>query len=208
MNDGRHGGDTSGPDATNAGADLAARLAEVQAKCDENWDLFLRTRADLENYRKRIDRDLPGMIRRGKRSLLERLLGVLDALDRAVEWEESEAGVRSAASDGLTAGEDSGPTALGGEPAPGSGGPAANGGGSAASMVVIRRLLLKALADEGVVPVECLGQPFDPAVHEAVVVQIDASATGALVTAELQRGYIHEGEVLRAARVQVTQPPG
>jgi molecular chaperone GrpE len=159
------------PVAAGAGAesgDLAPLLAEAQAKAAENWDLFLRTRADLDNYRRRAERDLALMIRRGKGDLVTRLLEVLDALDRAVTWES----------------------------------------GDQAGLGLIHRLFLKALATEGIRPIECLGQPFDPARHEAIDVRTDPTAAGPTVTGELQRGYTYDNEVLRAARVQVTQPPG
>ncbi|MCL6581715.1 MAG: nucleotide exchange factor GrpE [Firmicutes bacterium] len=149
---------------------VRAQLAEAEAKARENWDLFLRARADLENYRRRVERDLAAMVRRGKKELVLRLLDVMDALDRAAAWEEQ---------------------------AEGSGG-----------VGPIRRQLLKVLADEGVSPVECVGKPFDPALHEAVDVTVDPSAEGPTVTAELQKGYLYEEEVLRPARVRVSQPPG
>jgi len=155
---------------------LRAQLAEAEAKAQENWDLFLRTRADLENYRRRVERDLAAMVRRGKKGLVLRLLEVMDALDRAAAWEEQAEGDSAS------------------RPVSGGVGP-------------IRRQLLKVLADEGVSPVECVGKAFDPALHEAVDVTVDPSAEGPTVTAELQRGYLYEEEVLRPARVRVAQPP-
>jgi len=174
------GTDSTAPaqDAPAPGDDRSAQLAEAQAKITENWDLFLRARADLENYRRRMERDIGATIRRGKRDLLTRLLDVLDALDRAAAWEA------------------------------GLGASGATDAAGTAGAVLIRRLLLKVLTDEGVAPIECLGQPFDPAAHEAVDVRTDAAAQGPTITGELQKGYTYEDEVIRPARVQVTQSPG
>ena len=50
----------------------------------ENWDLYLRARADLENYQRRVARDLTFNIRCGKRDLILRILGVIDDMERAL----------------------------------------------------------------------------------------------------------------------------
>jgi molecular chaperone GrpE len=59
----------------------------------------------------------------------------------------------------------------------------------------------------GVTPIETkLGQPFDPAVHEAVThEETDAYPDGA-ITAEYQRGYMLHERVLRPALVRVARP--
>jgi len=61
-----------------------AALAEAQAKAAENWDLYLRARADLENYQRRVARDLAFNIRRGKHDLILRILEVVDDMERAL----------------------------------------------------------------------------------------------------------------------------
>jgi molecular chaperone GrpE len=60
--------------------------------------------------------------------------------------------------------------------------------------------LTKQLAQEGVEPVQSLGQSFDPHLHEAVAT--DGSG-GDTVTKVLQKGYTLDGELLRPARVVV-----
>jgi molecular chaperone GrpE len=67
---------------------------------------------------------------------------------------------------------------------------------------LIQRKLLKLLEGEGVTPIEALGQPFDPRVHEAVVVDEDANEPHAVV-AELRRGYKLRDKVLRPTLVRV-----
>jgi len=71
-------------------------------------------------------------------------------------------------------------------------------------------LMFQYLADEGVTPIESLGQPFDPAVHEAVAVEpaAEAEVEENTVTAEFQKGYLYEGELLRPARVRVSKAAG
>ncbi len=54
---------------------------------------------------------------------------------------------------------------------------------------------------QGLTPIEALGKPFDPAIHEAV------GGTGTHVTEEYQRGYTLHGRTLRPAMVLVGDPP-
>ncbi|HEX6182736.1 MAG TPA: nucleotide exchange factor GrpE [Pyrinomonadaceae bacterium] len=60
-----------------------------------------------------------------------------------------------------------------------------------------------ALAQAGAEPVEALGQPFDPELHEAVdTTEVEPELDGT-VTAQYGRGYRLGGQLLRPARVQV-----
>lgn len=61
------------------------QLAAANARADENYSKFLLAVADFDNYKKRIQRDLDSMISVRRRALLERLLPVLDNLQRALE---------------------------------------------------------------------------------------------------------------------------
>lgn len=67
--------------------------------------------------------------------------------------------------------------------------------------------LMNLLRIEGVTPIEAKGHPFDPAWHEAVTM-LPAPAgqeEELLVLEELQRGYRLHDQVLRPARVVVSQ---
>ena len=69
----------------------------------------------------------------------------------------------------------------------------------------IHKNLLDLLQGHGVTPVISLGQPFDPAIHEAVgTVQGSEYPTGS-VAGEVRRGYRFHDELLRPARVRVAQ---
>ena len=62
------------------------------------------------------------------------------------------------------------------------------------------QLLIDVLSREGLEQIEALGMPFDPSVHEAV----SGGGTGHLiVTAEMRRGYLLRGRVLRPSLVAV-----
>jgi molecular chaperone GrpE len=73
-----------------ADTSLAAELAAARAKADENYNKFLYAMADFENYKKRIERQLGEIALAGKKSVLTKILPVLDNLERAVAHEDSE----------------------------------------------------------------------------------------------------------------------
>jgi molecular chaperone GrpE len=64
---------------------LEGLLAAKEQECRENWDRFLRERADLENYRKRANREKEELLNYGTKSLIEEILPVIDNLERALE---------------------------------------------------------------------------------------------------------------------------
>ena len=70
---------------------------------------------------------------------------------------------------------------------------------------VIHQRLTDLLQAQGVVPYTSTGQPFDPALHEAVDVINTDQVTPGVVLNELSHGYRWGDEVLRPARVRVAQ---
>ena len=84
---------------------------------------------------------------------------------------------------------------------------AADGGGTKEALVEGLRGTISgfenSLAASGVEPVEALGQPFDPELHEAVdTAEVEPELEGT-VTAQYSRGYRIGNQLLRPARVQV-----
>ncbi|HEX8685402.1 MAG TPA: nucleotide exchange factor GrpE [Pyrinomonadaceae bacterium] len=64
------------------------------------------------------------------------------------------------------------------------------------------------LSQAGAEPVEALGRPFDPELHEAVdTAEVEPGLDGT-VTAQYARGYRLGGQLLRPARVQVGRAKG
>lgn len=68
-------------------ADLEQRaldLEEAQSLASERLDQLMRLKADFENYRKRMIREQTEMVDRASLRIVERLLPVLDDLERAL----------------------------------------------------------------------------------------------------------------------------
>jgi len=70
---------------------------------------------------------------------------------------------------------------------------------------LIHSKLLKALADEGVVPFDAVGKPFDPAFHEAVAQVPRPDLPDQTIVEVHLRGYLLGERVLRAAQVVVAR---
>jgi molecular chaperone GrpE len=63
---------------------LAEQVAKLQVENKELMNSLVRLQADFENYRKRVERDRHQESRRAVESLVESLLPVLDAFERAM----------------------------------------------------------------------------------------------------------------------------
>ncbi len=67
----------------------------------------------------------------------------------------------------------------------------------------IYRLLVTALKRIGVTEINAMGHPFDPNLHEAVMVEASEQQADGTVLAEIRRGYLLGKLVLRPAQVKV-----
>ena len=70
----------------------------------------------------------------------------------------------------------------------------------------VYKRLVKILSQEGVQPIETVGQPIDLDCHEVVDVEQNDEASPGTVVKEEQKGYLLEDRVLRDAKVVVTRP--
>jgi molecular chaperone GrpE len=160
-------------------------LEKARRERDEYLDLARRTKADFENYRKRAAGEAEAARRRGKAELAEDLLPALDSLESAL----TAAGVHPSAADA----------------------PSDEGGGAAQLGDVERGILLTyqglraTLERNGVEAYDPTGEKFDPEWHEAVSTRPADGAEPGTVVDVVQKGYRLDGQVIRAARVVVSE---
>ncbi len=76
--------DSIPPDAENA-AETAPELQALREDFEKFKDLYVRSQADLDNYRKRAAREIEDARRYANLSLLERLLPVLDNFELGLD---------------------------------------------------------------------------------------------------------------------------
>jgi molecular chaperone GrpE len=64
---------------------LEESLAAKEAEAASNWDKYLRERADLENYRRRVQKEKEELQKYGNECVLQEILPVLDNMERALD---------------------------------------------------------------------------------------------------------------------------
>ncbi len=64
--------------------ELEEALSAKEAEALANWDKFVRERADLENYRKRVQKEKEELLKYGNESLITEILPVIDSMERAL----------------------------------------------------------------------------------------------------------------------------
>lgn len=154
---------------------LRAKVREAREEAQRNWQHFLHSAADLENYKKQAARERQDAVERTRRQMLSLVLGVVDNLERALAFDEAETG---SLLEGLR---------------------------------MAHRQILDQLAAVGVRPIDAVGKPFDPRLHEAVsvVAPEGAGQKAGTVVAEPLRGYLLNEDVLRPSKVTVVgEHPG
>lgn len=72
--------------------DLQKRLEEAESKASEYKDGWMRSQAEFQNYRKRIERDNEMMYSSMKGDIIRKVLPVLDDLERALQNRPSDSG--------------------------------------------------------------------------------------------------------------------
>jgi molecular chaperone GrpE len=86
--------------------------------------------------------------------------------------------------------------------------PASGSNDLRSGLELIFRQFQDALQKLGVQPIESVGKPFDPRVHEAVEMVDTTEAEDHQVLDEFQRGYNYKGRLLRPAMVRVARNTG
>ena len=159
--------------------DLEA-LEQTKRERDEYLELAQRTKADFENYRKRVAGDTDAARRRGKVELAAELVPVLDNLERAL-------------------------IAAGIDPAAALAGEVSVDGALEQGVVLTYRDLRKTMERAGVEVYEPTGEKFDPEWHEAISTRPAEGADPGVVLDVVEKGYRLDGQVIRAARVVVSE---
>ncbi len=93
--------DETAADSNDFGGQSSDSTAELRCRLDEAEKEVLRSRAELENARKRLQRDAEQQVRYANLPLVRDLLDVIDNLNRAVGAAASESGSAQVLSDGV-----------------------------------------------------------------------------------------------------------
>lgn len=69
---------------------LKEALLKKETECEEYLDMLKRTKAEYDNFRKRTQKEKEGLFDDGFRSAVEKIIPVLDNLERALEHSEED----------------------------------------------------------------------------------------------------------------------
>lgn len=151
-------------------------LEQAQARADQARDQMLRAHADIENLRRRYEREVQNASRYGTEMLITELLPVKDSLQEAL---------KAAAVDDLDAA-----TAL---------------GKIIEGTRLTLDILDKALAKSGLSEVHPQGEPFNPELHQALSLADAAELPSNHVVHVVQTGYRLHDRLVRPAMVVVSR---
>lgn len=159
---------------------LREEIEELKEERDEMNDRLLRKAADLENLRRRMDREKKRRHEAGKIAVLESMLEVVDDFERSLEAAQDldDAEDAEAAYESLKGGVE-----------------------------MVFRKFQDQLQSLGVEPIEAEGKPFDEQLHEAMMRQPSDEVEPGTVLQEVRKGYTMGDRVLRHSRVVVAAEP-
>ncbi len=164
-------------DAQQPQAAASDAVAALKAENDNLRDQVLRTLAEMENLRRRTEREVQDAGRYAIASFARDMLSVGDNLRRALDALPAEA--RAAADSALT--------------------------NLLSGVELTERELLKGLEKHGVRKIAPNGQKFDPNLHQAMFEVPNAEVPNGTVVQVLQEGFVIGDRVLRPALVGVSK---
>ena len=151
---------------------LQKQLEEAQQQAATNLDKAIRTMAEMDNLKKRVQKDLDDERKYGLAKFAKELLSVLDSL---------ELGIQAATGDSPEV------TKL-----------------REGSELTIKQF--EAVFNKfNIETVDPIGQPFNPELHQAMVMQPSSTVAPNHVITVFQKGYVMNGRLLRPAMVVVAK---
>ena len=152
-------------------------MAQLAKDAAELKDRLLRTLAEMENLRRRTEREVADARAYGVTSFARDILAVADNMERALKALDDE--LRDKAEAGVKALLD--------------------------GVELTERELIKVMEKHGVRKIEPQGQKFDPNLHQAMLEIPDPSVPAGTVVQIMQPGYTIGERVLRPALVGVSK---
>ena len=160
--------------------EVETAVEAVHEAYKEERDRLLRTAAEAENTKKRLQADYQRQLKFANEGILEGMVPVLDSLEAAIKSVTEKVEEDDVSPTFTTFNE---------------------------GVELVHKQLLDALKIHGLVPIEAVGEAFDPNQHEALLVTPSDEMPEGQVIEEFRRGYMLHTRVLRASQVVVSQGP-
>ena len=151
--------------------ELQEQLKKKDVELVEQKSDFLREKADLENFRKRLVKEKTDAVQFANERLLKELVEIDDNMNRALNTPNTSL-------EGLKEGVE-----------------------------MIQKQFATFLKNQKVEPVEAIGKPFDPSLHEVMTQLASEEHEENTVIQEYSTGYTLNGRILRSAKVVISKKP-
>lgn len=150
---------------------LALAAAELKIK-----DEALRAQAEMQNVRRRAERDVENAHKFSQEKLIKELLAVVDSLERGIQTVDDQSEVLDPAVKAIRDGSD-----------------------------LTLKMFVDVLAKFKVKQLDPAGEPFDPQFHEAITMVSNPDVEPNSVIAVVQKGYTLHDRLVRPAMVVVSK---
>ena len=151
--------------------ELQEQLKKKDVELVEQKSDFLREKADLENFRKRLVKEKADAVQFANERLLKELVEIDDNMNRALNTPNTSL-------ESLKEGVE-----------------------------MIQKQFATFLKNQKVEPVEAIGKPFDPSLHEVMTQLESEEHEENTVIQEYSTGYTLNGRILRSAKVVISKKP-
>ena len=158
------------------GEAAASRIRELEAQVADLTDRLLRTHAEMDNIRKRAEREKADLAKYAITKFAADVVVLADNFQRALSSVPTGGNEPNPALKGLVEG-----------------------------VIMMEREFLNVLERHGVKRIEPNGEPFNPHLHDAVMEQQNPDVPNGTVVQVYQPGYMIEDRVLRPAMVVVAK---
>ncbi len=74
---------------------LLEKLEEIQESAEKNYDLYVRSQADIDNMKKRFQKEKEELVKYSNELLIKQLLPVMDSLEKAIDHSQDEKSINA-----------------------------------------------------------------------------------------------------------------
>ena len=149
----------------------------IEEKLNSTQEKLLRTLAEMENQRRRFEKEKDEAFEFGGFNLARESLSLLDNIDRAITSFKSDEKLSNSKDldkiiDGIN---------------------------------VVKKDLISIFKKNGIEPIDCIDKKFDPNFHQAILEVENNTKEPGTVIQEIQKGYMMKNRLLRPSFVGVTK---
>ena len=161
----------------NKNKDTEIKEEKIEDKLKNTEEKLLRTLAEMENQRRRFEKERDEAFEFGGFSFAKESLSLLDNIDRAIDSFKNDENFKNKKDiEKIIEG-----------------------------IEIIKNDLISIFKKNGIESIECINKKFDPNFHQAMLEIEDSTKNQGIVVQEIQKGYMMKDRLLRPSLVGVTK---